>query len=62
MTSISNAIRDILTHTSGLLAFEDPGDLLDWSGNGWDDYDEDEDELLVDCVGWGRCSAPRAGE
>jgi CubicO group peptidase (beta-lactamase class C family) len=36
----STLVRHILTHTSGLLAFEDPGDLLDWSGNGWDDYDE----------------------
>jgi CubicO group peptidase (beta-lactamase class C family) len=33
-------VRHVLTHTAGMLCFEDPGDLLDWSGNGWDDYDE----------------------
>jgi CubicO group peptidase (beta-lactamase class C family) len=33
-------VRHVLTHTAGLLCFEDPGALLDWSGNGWDDYDE----------------------
>jgi CubicO group peptidase (beta-lactamase class C family) len=33
-------VRHILNHTSGMLCFQDPGDLLDWSGNGWDDYDE----------------------
>jgi CubicO group peptidase (beta-lactamase class C family) len=33
-------VRHVLNHTSGMLCFHDPGDLLDWSGNGWDDYDE----------------------
>jgi CubicO group peptidase (beta-lactamase class C family) len=33
-------VRHLLNHTSGLLWFEDPGSLLDWSGRGWDDYDE----------------------
>ena len=33
-------VRHVLNHTSGLLWFEDPGSLLDWSGRGWDDYDE----------------------
>lgn len=33
-------VRHILNHTSGMLCFSDPGDLLDWSGKGWDDYDE----------------------
>jgi CubicO group peptidase (beta-lactamase class C family) len=33
-------VRHVLNHTSGLLCFSDPGDLLDWAGNGWDDYDE----------------------
>jgi CubicO group peptidase (beta-lactamase class C family) len=33
-------VRHVLTHTAGMLSFQDPGDLLDWSGNGWDDYDE----------------------
>jgi CubicO group peptidase (beta-lactamase class C family) len=33
-------VRHILTHTSGMLCFTDPGELLDWSGSGWDDYDE----------------------
>ncbi|MGF6823887.1 CubicO group peptidase (beta-lactamase class C family) [Microbacterium sp. ZKA21] len=33
-------VRHVLTHTSGMLCFQDPGSLLDWDGNGWDDYDE----------------------
>jgi CubicO group peptidase (beta-lactamase class C family) len=33
-------VRHVLNHTAGLLSFEDPGSLLDWEGNGWDDYDE----------------------
>ena len=33
-------VRHILDHTSGMLCFTDPGALLDWSGGGWDDYDE----------------------
>ena len=33
-------VRHVLNHTAGLLCFEDPGALLDWSGRGWDDYDE----------------------
>ena len=36
----STLVRHVLTHTSGMLCFENPGDLLDWSGNGWDEYDE----------------------
>ena len=32
-------VRHILNHTSGVLGFQDPGELLDWSGNGWEDYD-----------------------
>lgn len=32
-------VRHLLNHTSGLLCFQDPGSLLDWEGNGWDDYD-----------------------
>lgn len=35
----STLVRHVLNHTSGMLCFRDPGDLLDWSGNGWDDYD-----------------------
>ncbi|MGV0806634.1 serine hydrolase domain-containing protein [Mycolicibacterium setense] len=33
-------VRHILNHTSGMLCFREPGDLLDWSGNGWDEYEE----------------------
>jgi len=33
-------VRQVLDHTSGMLCFSDPGALLDWSGRGWDDYDE----------------------
>ena len=33
-------VRHVLNHTSGLLCFDDPGAVLDWEGNGWDDYDE----------------------
>ena len=33
-------VRHVLNHTAGLLCFEDPGSLLDWDGNGWDDYEE----------------------
>jgi CubicO group peptidase (beta-lactamase class C family) len=33
-------VRHVLNHTAGLLYFDDPGALLDWSGGGWDDYDE----------------------
>jgi CubicO group peptidase (beta-lactamase class C family) len=33
-------VRHVLTHTAGMLCFQNPGDVLDWSGNGWDDYDE----------------------
>jgi CubicO group peptidase (beta-lactamase class C family) len=32
-------VRHVLNHTSGMLCFRNPGDLLDWAGNGWDDYD-----------------------
>jgi CubicO group peptidase (beta-lactamase class C family) len=35
----STLVRHVLNHTSGLLCFQDPGSLLDWEGNGWDDYD-----------------------
>ena len=33
-------VRHVLSHTSGVLGFEDPGAVLDWTGAGWDDYDE----------------------
>lgn len=33
-------VRHILNHTCGVLGFDDPGSLLDWSGGGWDDYEE----------------------
>jgi CubicO group peptidase (beta-lactamase class C family) len=33
-------VRHVLNHTSGLLCFQDPGAVLVWEGNGWDDYDE----------------------
>lgn len=33
-------VRHILDHTCGVLGFDDPGAFLDWSGGGWDDYDE----------------------
>jgi CubicO group peptidase (beta-lactamase class C family) len=33
-------VRHFLNHTAGMLCFDDPGAVLDWSGNGWDDYDE----------------------
>lgn len=36
----STLVRHVLTHTAGLLCFTSPGALLDWEGNGWDDYDE----------------------
>jgi CubicO group peptidase (beta-lactamase class C family) len=32
-------VRHLLNHTSGMLCFQDPGSILDWSGGGWDDYD-----------------------
>lgn len=32
-------VRQLLDHTSGMLCFTDPGDLLDWTGRGWGDYD-----------------------
>jgi CubicO group peptidase (beta-lactamase class C family) len=33
-------VRHVLTHTAGMLCFQNPGEVLDWSGNGWNDYDE----------------------
>ena len=36
----STLVRHVLSHTAGMLCFQKPGELLDWSGNGWDDYDE----------------------
>ena len=33
-------VRHVLNHTAGVLCFPDPGSVLDWEGNGWDDYDE----------------------
>lgn len=36
----STLVRHLLNHTSGMLCFQDPGEVLDWSGNGWDSYDE----------------------
>ena len=32
-------VRHVLNHTAGVLCFPDPGSVLDWQGNGWDDYD-----------------------
>jgi CubicO group peptidase (beta-lactamase class C family) len=32
-------VRHVLNHTSGMLCVDDPGSVLDWQGNGWDDYD-----------------------
>ena len=33
-------VRQVLDHTCGMLCFADPGSLLDWTGHGWDDYDQ----------------------
>lgn len=40
MSKERTLVRHILNHTSGMLCFHEPGHLLDWSGDGWDDYDE----------------------
>lgn len=33
-------VKHVLSHTVGVLGFEDPGSLLDWEGRGWSDYEE----------------------
>jgi CubicO group peptidase (beta-lactamase class C family) len=33
-------VRHVLNHTCGVLGFAEAGEVLDWAGNGWDDYDE----------------------
>ena len=50
-------VRHVLNHTAGLLCFEDPGSLLDWSGRGWDDYDEISRRLAASPPAWAPGSA-----
>jgi CubicO group peptidase (beta-lactamase class C family) len=45
-------VRHVLNHTSGMLCFEDPGALLDWEGNGWDDYDEIARRIAASPAAW----------
>ena len=45
-------VRHVLNHTAGLLCFEDPGSVLDWSGRGWDDYDEISRRIAASPPAW----------
>lgn len=45
-------IRHVLTHTSGMLCFTDPGSVLDWDGNGWDDYDRIAERIAGSPPAW----------
>ena len=45
-------VRHILNHTAGVLGFDDPGSVLDWEGNGWDDYAEIAKRLAASAPSW----------
>lgn len=45
-------VRHVLTHTSGMLCFSDPGSVLDWEGNGWDDYDGIAERIAASPAAW----------
>ena len=45
-------VRHVLNHTAGVLCFPDPGSVLDWEGNGWDDYDEIARRLAASPPAW----------
>ena len=48
----STLVRHVLNHTAGMLCFQDPGSVLDWSGNGWDDYDEIARRIAASPASW----------
>lgn len=45
-------VRHVLTHTSGMLCFEDPGAVLNWEGDGWGDYDEIARRIAASPAAW----------
>jgi CubicO group peptidase (beta-lactamase class C family) len=45
-------VRHLLNHTSGMVCFQDPGSLLDWEGNGWDDYDGIAERIAASLPAW----------
>ncbi len=48
----SALVRHILNHTVGVLGLPDAGSLLDFDGNGWDDYDAIAERLAAATPAW----------
>jgi CubicO group peptidase (beta-lactamase class C family) len=45
-------VRHILDHTVGVLSFADPGNVLDWTGHGWDDHEAIAARLAASAPAW----------
>src|SRR6185436_19233400 len=45
-------VRHVLGHSAGVIALPDAGDLLDWDGRGWDDYDAIAARLAAASPAW----------
>ena len=45
-------VRHVMNHTSGVLGFDDPGEVLNWKGRGWGDYDAIAARLAAAAPSW----------
>lgn len=45
-------VRHVLNHTCGVVGLNDPASFMDWSGHGWDDYDQIAKQLAASAPAW----------